>query len=202
MGYSTKAQYCSPECKKAYRADYLKRYHAERTDYQRKRSQAYYADNSERLRAESAKWYRENADRAKAAQRDYRDRNRERVELSKRAWAEANPDKVAANRKRAKAKITAATFAEQYHRRRARKMNNGVYSVTERDMRRCLTRNNNACAYCAVQFSGDIRPTWDHVVAIARGGQHSIGNLLPVCAACNTSKWASTLTEWRKRISA
>jgi 5-methylcytosine-specific restriction endonuclease McrA len=200
-GYSRKAQYCSPECKKAFRVGYLKRYHEARPGYQQQLSRAYYEANADKLRRASAAWYMQNTERAKAAQRDYAARNTESLRAKQRVWAAANPDKVAASRRRSKSKITPAMFAEQYHRRRARKASNGVYLVTEKDMRRCLARFNNSCAYCSTSFTSSNRPTWDHVIAIARGGQHSIGNMVPACPACNTSKWASTVTEWRKRLS-
>lgn len=200
-GYSTKAKHCSPECKKTYRAAYLKQYHEERPGYQEELSRAYYKANAENLKAQSSEWYAANHDRAKATQRDYAERNAGSIRDYKRSWEKANQDKVKASRALAKSKITASMFAEQYHRRRARKATNGVYKVTARDMARCLARFAGACAYCSTNFTLELRPTWDHIVPISRGGQHSVGNLAPACSACNTSKWASTVTEWRKRKS-
>jgi 5-methylcytosine-specific restriction endonuclease McrA len=37
----------------------------------------------------------------------------------------------------------------------------------------------------------------DHVIPIARGGNHSIGNLMPLCQPCNSSKGKKLLVEWR-----
>ena len=37
----------------------------------------------------------------------------------------------------------------------------------------------------------------DHVIPISRGGNHSIGNLMPLCRPCNSSKGKKLLVEWR-----
>jgi 5-methylcytosine-specific restriction endonuclease McrA len=78
-------------------------------------------------------------------------------------------------------------------RRRARLASADTRLVTNRDWNRLITRHGNACAYC-----GETGPlTQDHVVPIARGGRHAIGNLLPACLRCNQSKNSKLLIEWR-----
>jgi 5-methylcytosine-specific restriction endonuclease McrA len=39
----------------------------------------------------------------------------------------------------------------------------------------------------------------DHVVPIARGGWHAIGNILPACFSCNSSKRDDLLIYWRTK---
>ena len=73
--------------------------------------------------------------------------------------------------------------------RRARKETNGVYSVTSRDMRALMSKPCQACGAANVEL--------DHLVPISRGGAHSIGNLIPLCRACNSSKNNLTWAEWR-----
>lgn len=200
-GYSSVARCCSEECKRTFRTGYMKEYHEARPGYQQELSRAYYAANSEALRARTAAYYAANTERARETQKAYVAANRDKVRASGRAWAKANPDAVKASQRASKRRMTPAQHSNSYHLRKARKAGNGVFLVTERDMRRSVARNNNACAYCAAPFGVENPITWDHVVAIARGGTHSIGNLLPCCGVCNCSKWASTLTEWRMRTS-
>ena len=49
-----------------------------------------------------------------------------------------------------------------------------------------------ACIFC-----GD-KPIrrWDHLVAISKGGDTVLGNMVPACARCDDSKGASDFREW------
>lgn len=69
----------------------------------------------------------------------------------------------------------------------------GIFEVTERDWRRLKAQYGGRCAYCH-----ELRPlTMDHVIPVSRGGRHSIGNLVPACGPCNSSKRHRTVMEWR-----
>lgn len=87
---------------------------------------------------------------------------------------------------------------EANRRRRARIAAAGGPGVRDRDWQRLVRRHGNRCAYC--QRRG--RLTMDHVVPIARGGRHSIGNVLPACFPCNSSKRDDFLAHWRRGIPA
>lgn len=79
------------------------------------------------------------------------------------------------------------------HRRRAAKTSGGLFRVSGADIARLVSRYGNECAYCRVAPYEHL----DHVIPLARGGQHRIGNLLPACEACNLSKAAKLVSEWR-----
>lgn len=195
----------------------------ELADYQRE----YRRDNAERIRAQRAAFRRENAERLRVADRERRppkdrpptlaerltdqeiaDRSRtyhreyarqyrrrfpekareyrrraserdpERVAEYSRRWARRHPDKY-----RARSQV-------QRVRRRSRKAGNDTRLVTCADMEHIRSQ---PCCGCGA--SG--RSTVDHLVPIARGGRHAIGNLIPLCRACNSSKGAWTWMEWR-----
>lgn len=48
------------------------------------------------------------------------------------------------------------------------------------------------CVYCG---SPDVR-RWDHLVAINRGGETVLGNMVPACARCDDSKRNLSYDEW------
>lgn len=79
-------------------------------------------------------------------------------------------------------------------RRQERIDANGRFVVTERDIRRLWVRFDGRCAYCGAKAREA-----DHVVPVSRGGRHSIGNLVPACRSCNSSKQRRLIVEWRKR---
>jgi 5-methylcytosine-specific restriction endonuclease McrA len=61
------------------------------------------------------------------------------------------------------------------------------------DKKKIAKLYNQPCSYCG----GTENISLDHVVPIARGGNHSIGNLMPLCRSCNSSKGKKLLVEWR-----
>lgn len=88
-------------------------------------------------------------------------------------------------------------LSNQRHLRRERLYGNPEsVGVSERDWERLVVRYHGRCAYCGV------RPdelTMDHVIPAARGGRHSIGNILPACRSCNGGKHALLLIEFKVR---
>ncbi|MGA5131020.1 HNH endonuclease [Streptomyces blastmyceticus] len=50
------------------------------------------------------------------------------------------------------------------------------------------------CAYCG-EKSQSLHQ--EHIIPISRGGDDSIGNLVPACPDCNLAKGDRTLMEWR-----
>lgn len=77
--------------------------------------------------------------------------------------------------------------------RRVQKVSAQILRFTTADWERLVSRFQGRCAYC-----GEKRPlTQEHVIPLARGGRHSIGNILPACLTCNSSKGKKLLVEWR-----
>lgn len=82
-------------------------------------------------------------------------------------------------------------------KRKALARSAGVLTVTGRDWKRLCARHDWRCFYCH-----EPKPlTMDHVVPIIRGGRHSIGNLVPACVNCNSSKSRRFIMEWRAATS-
>jgi len=52
------------------------------------------------------------------------------------------------------------------------------------------------CAYCGASGTALQR---DCVQAISRGGRYTLGNVVPVCRSCNTSKCNTEVTTWMRR---
>lgn len=99
------------------------------------------------------------------------------TEASKR-WRQNNPDKVRMANSRIKAM-----------RRKAERR-----TISVADWKSVLLQHRHCCAYCG--SAGDL--TMDHVVPLVRGGRHSIGNVVPACRSCNSSKNGRFIVEWRK----
>jgi 5-methylcytosine-specific restriction endonuclease McrA len=52
------------------------------------------------------------------------------------------------------------------------------------------------CAYCGASESPLQR---DCVLPLSRGGRYTLGNIVPACRSCNTSKCNGEVTTWLRR---
>ena len=103
-------------------------------------------------------------------------------------WAKNNKDKIAVIQKRYRDNHPEAKI-NKANRRRALKQKNGVFAVSQKEIRRL---RRMPCIYCGAK-SEHI----DHVIPLTRGGRHSIGNLVAACARCNISKNNKFIVEWK-----
>jgi 5-methylcytosine-specific restriction endonuclease McrA len=158
----------------------------------KERNRIYNKANPEKLKIRSRKWRAVYPEKEKASQDKYRLANREKEKERQRKYRADNTEK----KKAANSKWSKANPENNRHRtsiRRARKLANGVYEISSNELKKLY---ESPCAYCGSQESIQA----DHVVPIARGGTHSIGNLVAACARCNQSKGSKFLTEWKRSL--
>jgi 5-methylcytosine-specific restriction endonuclease McrA len=162
-------------------------------DKMRAQSRANYQKHREKRRIAAKKYYSENkhlwseyhqanyskmAERKRAVSKKWREDNPERYRQQMRDWLEKNLDKHNEHARQRRARLRQATIAQ----------------VTTRDIRKLM---HSRCIYCGSAEN----ITVDHVIPLARGGSHSIGNLTSACKTCNSKKRDSFIMEWRKRES-
>ena len=69
-----------------------------------------------------------------------------------------------------------------------------IHGTAWRNLRKAVFHcDDYPCQYCG-QRGG--RLECDHIVPVAKGGQHGLDNLATACFACNRSKRDKTLDEW------
>jgi 5-methylcytosine-specific restriction endonuclease McrA len=51
---------------------------------------------------------------------------------------------------------------------------------------------DHRCAYCGC--TGDLQI--EHVIPISKGGEHHLGNIVPACQSCNSSKRSASVESW------
>lgn len=110
----------------------------------------------------------------------YYNANRERLIAASAQWVAANPERAQMLRRARRARI---------------RSNPGSVGVGLKDWRKLVARYRNCCAYCGTL--ADV-VHMDHVIPLALGGRHAIGNVLPACPECNNSKHAMLLAAWRR----
>jgi 5-methylcytosine-specific restriction endonuclease McrA len=133
-----------------------------------------YALNREARRSNRRDYYLRNREAMRDANRKWRAENPDAAKAanraSEKAWREANPDERRAKAQRYRARKHAA-WIEDVH----------PLVVLERD--------DGVCGICG----RDVDPAAfdiDHVVPLARGGEHSYANVQIAHPTCNKRKWA------------
>lgn|SRR5262245_9116485 len=125
--------------------------------------------------------YRKDPARVLAKNAAYREAHRAELSAKQVAY-------YAAHREQAKA------IAD---RRRARVKGCAINDLTVADWLAILDEWGHRCAYCGAT---GVKLTKDHVVALARGGDHTRANVVPACRPCNCRKWchpaAHIKTSW------
>lgn len=117
------------------------------------------------------------ADAKRAAERARYRRCRERVLAKVARYRQRHPDRVRTRNINQKAK---------------RRNVPGRHTTAE--WTAVLSSYHGLCVYCYGAAT-----TRDHVVAIAAGGDNTIGNLAPACMTCNASKGDEPLVKWMVR---
>ena len=144
-------------------------------------SKEWHDNNKERFNANARKNYRKNGAEARRKRvvivMRYQKKNPEKVRYWNRLYKKKNPNKL----------------RDYNNRRRDRKLNNGSFVVTDKDLRGLYS---SPCANCG----STEKITADHIIPLSRGGRHSIGNLQPLCSTCNGSKATSFMVEWKVRL--
>ncbi|WP_104525696.1 HNH endonuclease [Blastococcus atacamensis] len=59
-----------------------------------------------------------------------------------------------------------------------------------------LERDGSTCVWCGRPFSGQVRPTTEHVVPRVKGGPSWLENEVAACGRCNGERGHRTPVEW------
>lgn len=176
-------------------------------------------------RARSLKWYRLNRERSHQVSKEWRRNNPAKVRAHWNAWEAKNAEKYKALRHAASVKDRPAGTVRMRawrkrnparnlaNQRKWTKLHPEVFRIKSK-ARRALVRGAAVnlrsikqfmaevkakpfaiCYYCGGQVSGPAIH-FDHIVALANGGAHSVENLCVACADCNRRKGSKTLRAW------
>lgn len=206
------------EEKRQYKRDWYKKWCLLNPEKIRAKSRRNYERHRKAIRAYGKEWYAKNKARVLAQAKEYHAKNTEHRKAVNKAWRDNNTQNYAFKSK--KNKDTRARYAANRQKKleanrnwrannpgkwaalmaayRARKRKASINTIgISAWMHRCRTAFESRCYYC-----DKIMPSWavhfDHVVPLARGGLHAIGNLATACAGCNLSKQDKLFGEWEK----
>ena len=129
----------------------------------------------------------------KQKKREYYIKNAEHIKEKAAKWKKNNPDKIKEQRKTNREKNLEKIRLRSKNkeaRRRSRKRNSGEFLVLNKELKKIYS---SPCFICGSTEN----ITADHIIPIAKGGRHSIGNLQALCKSCNSSKGKKLMSEWK-----
>lgn len=170
------------QCVEAYRVHDRERYRTKRAESQREYSRQYRQDNREQCAATIKRWKAANPDKVlkyKKLPADWKPRQvlsaeerKARRRKSHRAWVKRNPEYMR------------AAYKLKYARRR----NAPAIPFTPEQWQQKVIYWGNRCYLQIPSRCTGVPQTMDHVKPVVRGGMHTLANLRPACAPCNSSK--------------
>lgn len=123
------------------------------------------------IRKKGREYYWANREARQVYRQEYYQKNKNKERYNSKKWNTAHPEKI----------------AEYNHRRRARRKGAQQYALSAEQWVAVKTAYKNRCAYCNCESDS---LTQDHVIALSRGGDHEIYNIVPACITCNKRKYS------------
>lgn len=167
--------------------------------------------NPEKVREQKQRWNAANVEATRRHKRTRYARHRELLLETERAKRAANPEPFREGKRRSyqRNKATYIARAAQWLKnhpdyaraacvkRRARKKSAPLNDLTIEQHQAVLAAAKGVCAYCHYYKPGCLTCkrgkhalTIDHITALARGGSHTLHNLVACCRSCNARKHA------------
>lgn len=144
----------------------------------------YYLKHKEYVKSKTKEYYFENIADIKIKSKEYRDNNFEKIKEKKKEYNTKNIEAVRERHRRymktEKGKLIAKNMK---HRRRTAEK---IGDVTTEQLKN-LYENTTHCYWCNTKLKKEYI-NLDHYMPIAKGGLHTISNLVLSCSNCNKSK--------------
>jgi len=130
------------------------------------------------------RYYHKNKAMLKAKSNRYHHSHKVAANERTRQWHKSNPAQSKANKSNAKHTRRAKEYATRVNPY-------GIYQW----MKRVKSTPVVTCHWCGESMLG-ILAVFDHVIAISKGGAHTLENLCVSCGSCNSSKKDKLPHQW------
>ena|SRR5690625_845868 len=127
----------------------------------------YYRDKKETILQQKKEYYLENKEKIIEREKEYRLKNQESIRAYRRRYKKENRDLF--------------NHYKQKRRSLKRKLPSSLTTKQWIDIKNSF---GNSCAYCGNKETLH----QEHFIPLSKGGEHTIDNIIPACANCNSSK--------------
>lgn len=150
------------------------------------RGKEYYKKNTEKVAVRGKEWRENNKERKAATNKEWNIANAERISIQKKQYNALNKEKnVARGKAYRQTPMGKAVNKNSKHKRRTIERKGDV--TTQQLLE--LQQNAKGCYWCECSLKNKAVHI-DHYVALSRGGEHTLSNLVVACATCNIQKHA------------
>lgn len=166
---------------------YRKEWQLKNRDRVRALRKAHYAANRESIISQERERRRNNPEHCKEIDRKSHKKHREKLLASEKIWRNKHPERVKEYRRQYYLKYK-SKYLEANARRRALIAGASVnIAQIEAWVKEITSKKSAICYYCQKRVPIS-QIHFDHIVALFKGGPHSIENLCVSCATCNHIK--------------
>lgn len=141
------------------------------------------------------RWRENNREVLLPKKRAYHHANRDRILKSKNEYSKAHREEINRKSKEYSLKHPEVGLQTMAKRRALKRHTQVDVAGIKRWMREVRSKPFMRCHWCGDRIRGS-HIHFDHVIALSRGGSHTIGNLCCACRFCNSSKHDRLPSEW------
>lgn len=156
-------------------------------EYARKKASDWYYANTDRAHTSAKNWRAANPEKMKAYHATWlaKPGNKEKAKTWVSAWCKSHRDRMHEYWQRWYIENQDVLREVACDRARLRAALYAGSNFQFEDWLMILEVFGHRCAYCNCD---DLKLTMDHVIAISRGGAHTVDNVVPACVPCNSRK--------------
>lgn len=143
--------------------------------YMKEYKKQYYKNNKEAIIINKKQYIIDNKENIFKYQQKWREDNKENIAKKYKIYAKENKDKV-----------------NSINQRRRTRKHLLLSTLTIQQWEQTKTYFNNKCVYCGKELP----LVQEHFIALSKGGEYTINNIIPSCKHCNSKKHDSNFFEW------
>lgn len=161
-----------------------KEYYAQHRTEILAKKRAYDVAHKDIISSKGRAYYLANRQRILDAVKQYAKAHREEGIARTRKWHKEHPERSSISKSKSCFKRRAIEYGTRVNPA-------GIYEW----MREIRSKPFVRCHWCGTKVSGR-KVHFDHIIALSKGGTHTIGNLCSACASCNSSKKNRLIADW------
>jgi 5-methylcytosine-specific restriction endonuclease McrA len=197
-GYSTQCKSCISLSWKQYSANNklkLKNYKEKNKSVLLAKHREYNKKNREKINAKNSQYRKENRAKCTEYTRQFKAKDMEKWRKYALEYSIKNKERIAKRQSNYFQKPGVkekSNLATQRYRALKRALPS---TLTNEQWETIKSHFNNRCAYCG----RELPLAQEHFIALSKGGEHTINNIIPSCISCNSSKREKDFSEWYPR---